>query len=149
MHPPAATRRRRSSSVRRFGARSTLWRPTTRWRCTCAWWRGIPSLTSPVSWAGASAPARCSCCVPAGSCRPRSSGRGSMLRDDDLALARSLADALDGRAEPTGELQARVRVLEAAAVEAHFAVTAEATERALAATRLRRRRRRLLLPLAA
>ena len=46
-----------------------------------------------------------------------------MPRGDDRVLARSLADALDGRAQPTGELEALVRVLEAAAAEARFDVS--------------------------
>jgi hypothetical protein len=72
-----------------------------------------------------------------------------MRRGDDRVLARSLADALDGRAEPTGELEALVQVLEAAAAEARFDVSCDQTERALAATRPGPvRRRRLILPVA-
>ena len=72
-----------------------------------------------------------------------------MRRGDDRLLARSLADALDGRARPTGELEALVRVLEAAAAEARFDVPQAETERALATARPGPvRRRRLLLPAA-
>ena len=74
-----------------------------------------------------------------------------MRRGDDVTLARALAEALDGRAEPTGELQAIVRVLEAAAAEARFDVAAAETERALAAARPRprsRTRRRWPVPVA-
>jgi hypothetical protein len=72
-----------------------------------------------------------------------------MRRGDDRLLARSLADALDGRAQPTGELEALVRVLEAAAAEARFDVPQAETEHALAAARPGPvRRRRLLLPAA-
>ncbi len=55
-----------------------------------------------------------------------------MRRSDDVTLARRLAEALDGRAQATGELEAIVRVLEAAAAEARFDVAADETERALA-----------------
>lgn len=65
-----------------------------------------------------------------------------MRRDDDRALARMLADALDGREPPTGELRAIVRVLEAAAEEARFEVADEVTEGALRAARPRRLARR-------
>jgi hypothetical protein len=72
-----------------------------------------------------------------------------MRRGDDRLLARSLADALDGRARPTGELEALVRVLEAAAAESRFDVPQAETEGALAAARPGPvRRRRLLLPVA-
>jgi hypothetical protein len=72
-----------------------------------------------------------------------------MRRGDDRLLARSLANALDGRAQPTGELEALVRVLEAAAAEARFDVSQVETERALATARPGPvRRRRLLLPVA-
>ena len=47
-----------------------------------------------------------------------------MRRSDDVTLARRLAEALDGRAQPTGELEAIVRVLEAAAAEARFDLAA-------------------------
>ena len=70
-----------------------------------------------------------------------------MRRGDDRLLARSLADALDGRAQPTGELEGLVRVLEAAAAEVRFDVSQAETERALVTTRPGPvRRRRLLLP---
>lgn len=72
-----------------------------------------------------------------------------MPRSDDVMLARRLAEALDGRAQPTGELEAIVRVLEAAAAEARFGVSADETERALAAARPRPRRARRLWPVAA
>lgn len=72
-----------------------------------------------------------------------------MRRGDERMLARSLADALDGRAQPTGELEALVRVLEAAATEARFDVPQAETERALATARPGPvRRRRLLVPAA-
>jgi hypothetical protein len=58
-----------------------------------------------------------------------------MRRTDDAVLARELADALDGRAHPTGELVAIVSLLEAAAAEARIDVGADETERALAAVR--------------
>jgi hypothetical protein len=70
-----------------------------------------------------------------------------MRRGDDRLLARSLADALDGSAQPTGELEALVRVLEAAASEARLDVAQDETERALATARPSPvRRRRLVLP---
>lgn len=65
-----------------------------------------------------------------------------MRRDDERALARRLADALDGREPPSGELRAIVRVLEAAAAEARFEVSDEVTEGALRAARPRRQGRR-------
>ncbi len=65
-----------------------------------------------------------------------------MRRDDERALARMLADALDGREPPSGELRAIVRVLEAAAAEARFEVAGEVTEGALRAARPRPRARR-------
>jgi hypothetical protein len=68
---------------------------------------------------------------------------------DERALARMLADALDGGEPPTGELCALVRVLEAAAAEARFEVAGEVTEGALGAARPRRRARRRLWPAAA
>jgi hypothetical protein len=72
-----------------------------------------------------------------------------MRRGDDVTLARALAEALDGRAEPTGELQAIVRVLEAAAAEARFDVAAAETERALESARPpARSRRRWPVPVA-
>jgi hypothetical protein len=72
-----------------------------------------------------------------------------MRRGDDRTLARSLADALDGRAQPTGELEALVRVLEAAAAEVRFDVRQAETERALATARPDPVRRRWpLLPAA-
>ncbi len=58
-----------------------------------------------------------------------------MRRADETLLARRLADALDGRAEPTGEVAGLISVLEAAAAEARLDVRAEETERALAAAR--------------
>jgi hypothetical protein len=58
-----------------------------------------------------------------------------MHRADDARLARRLAAALDGRAEPTGELAALVSVLEAAAAQARIDVGGDETERALAAAR--------------
>jgi hypothetical protein len=72
-----------------------------------------------------------------------------MRRGDDVTLARALAEALDGRAEPTGELQAIVRVLEAAAADARFDVAAAETERALESARPqpRRVRRRWPIPI--
>ena len=72
-----------------------------------------------------------------------------MRRDDDRALARMLADALDGREPPTGELRAIVQVLEAAAAEARLDVPAEETEHALRGARPGPRRRRRLWPAAA
>ncbi len=72
-----------------------------------------------------------------------------MRRSDDVTLARRLAEALDGRAQATGELEAIVRVLEAAAAEARFGVAADETERALAAARPRPRRARRRWPVAA
>jgi hypothetical protein len=69
-----------------------------------------------------------------------------MRRGDDALLARRLADALDGRSRPTGELAAIVSVLEAAAAEARLEIGADETERALTAARpvpaARRSRRR-------
>jgi hypothetical protein len=58
-----------------------------------------------------------------------------MRRADEALLARELADALDGRAEPTGEVAGLVSVLEAAAAGARLDVRAEETERALADAR--------------
>ena len=72
-----------------------------------------------------------------------------MRRSDDATLARRLAEALDGRAQATGELEAIVRVLEAAAAEARFGVAADETERALAAARPRPRRAGRRWPVAA
>ena len=72
-----------------------------------------------------------------------------MQRGDDVTLARRLAEALDGRAQATGELEAIVRVLEAAAAEARFGVAADETERALAAADPRPRRARSRRPVAA
>ncbi|HEY2789077.1 MAG TPA: hypothetical protein VGI72_06435 [Gaiellales bacterium] len=72
-----------------------------------------------------------------------------MRRGDDVTLARRLAEALDGRAQATGELEAIVRVLEAAAADARFGVAADETERALAAARPRPRPARRRWPLAA
>jgi len=73
-----------------------------------------------------------------------------MRGGDDVTLARALAEALDGRAEPTPELQAIVRVLEAAAAEARFDVAAAETERALESARPRpRAHRRWPVPVAA
>jgi hypothetical protein len=70
-------------------------------------------------------------------------------RADERALARMLADALDGAEPPTGELRALVRVLEAAAAEARFEVPAEGTEAALRAARPRPHGRRRRWPAAA
>jgi hypothetical protein len=72
-----------------------------------------------------------------------------MLRDDDRALARMLADALDGGEPPTGELRAIVQVLEAAAAEARLDVPAEETEHALGTARTAPRPRRRMWPAAA
>ncbi len=72
-----------------------------------------------------------------------------MRRADERALARMLADALDGGEPPTGELRAIVRVLEAAAAEARFEVADEATEGALRAARPHPPARRRLWPAAA
>jgi hypothetical protein len=72
-----------------------------------------------------------------------------MRRDDDRALARMLADALDGGQPPAGELRAIVHVLEAAAAEARFDVAGEVTDAALRAARPRRRIRRGPWPAAA
>jgi hypothetical protein len=72
-----------------------------------------------------------------------------MRRADERALARMLADALDGGEPPTGELRALVRVLEAAAAEARFEVADEVTEGALRTARPRRPARRRLWPAAA
>ena len=72
-----------------------------------------------------------------------------MRRDDDRALARMLADALDGGEPPTDELRAIVQVLEAAAAEARLEVPAEETEQALRAARPEPRARRLIRPAAA
>jgi hypothetical protein len=72
-----------------------------------------------------------------------------MRRDDDRALARMLADALDGGEPPTGELRAIVQVLEAAAAEARLDVPAAETEAALQGARPEPRSRRRLWPAAA
>ncbi len=72
-----------------------------------------------------------------------------MRHGDDVTLARALAEALDGRAEPTGELQAIVRVLEAAAAEARFDVAPAETERALEPARPQPRRVRRRWPIPA
>jgi hypothetical protein len=74
-----------------------------------------------------------------------------MRRSDDTVLARRLAEALDGRERPTGELEAIVRVLEAAAAGARFDLPADETEAALAAARPRPRLRhaRRIWPVAA
>jgi hypothetical protein len=58
-----------------------------------------------------------------------------MRRADEAALARRLADALDGRSRATGELAAIVSVLEAAAAEARIEILGDETERALASAR--------------
>jgi hypothetical protein len=72
-----------------------------------------------------------------------------MRPDDDRALARMLADALDGGEPPTDELRAIVQVLEAAAAEARLDVPAQETESALRAARPVPRARRRLWPAAA
>ncbi len=72
-----------------------------------------------------------------------------MRRGDDVTLARALAEALDGRVEPTGELQAIVRVLEAAAADARFDVAAAETERALQSARPQPRKVRRRWPIPA
>ncbi len=72
-----------------------------------------------------------------------------MRRDDDRALARMLADVLDGGEPPTGELRAIVQVLEAAAAEARLDVPAEETEQALRTARPEPRSQRRLWPAAA
>jgi len=72
-----------------------------------------------------------------------------MRRDDDRALARMLADALDGGDPPTGELRAIVQVLEAAAAESRLDVPVEETERALRAARPQASAHRRLWPAAA
>ena len=72
-----------------------------------------------------------------------------MRRDDDRALARMLADALDGEEPPTDELRAIVQVLEAAAAEARLDVPAQETEQALRAARPAPRARRRIWPAAA
>src|SRR2546423_5569838 len=72
-----------------------------------------------------------------------------MRRADDRALARMLADALDGGEPPTGELRAIVQVLGAAAAEARLDVPAEETEAALPTTRPESRSRRRIWPAAA
>ncbi|HEX5251420.1 MAG TPA: hypothetical protein VFW14_17290 [Gaiellales bacterium] len=72
-----------------------------------------------------------------------------MRRDDDRAMARMLADALDGGEPPTGELRAIVQVLEAAAAEARLDVPAQETEAALRAARPEPRTRRRVWPAAA
>jgi len=72
-----------------------------------------------------------------------------MRRDDDRALARMLADVLDGGEPPSDELRAIVLVLEAAAAEARFDVAGEVTDAALATARPRPRARRRPWPAAA
>jgi len=72
-----------------------------------------------------------------------------MRPDDDRAVARMLADALDGGDPPTDELRAIVQVLEAAAAEARLDVPAQETESALRAARPAPRARRRLWPVAA
>jgi hypothetical protein len=72
-----------------------------------------------------------------------------MRRDDDRAIARMLADALDGGEPPTDELRAIVQVLEAAAAEARLDVPAQETEQALRAARPAPRARRRIWPAAA
>jgi hypothetical protein len=72
-----------------------------------------------------------------------------MRRDDDRALARMLADALDGGEPPTDEVRAIVQVLEAAAAEARLDVPAQETEQALRTARPAPRARRRIWPAAA
>jgi hypothetical protein len=67
---------------------------------------------------------------------------------EDRALAAALADVLDGRRQPEGELAELARVLTAVATEARVDVPAGETERALRSVRPREARRRWPLPAA-
>ena len=69
-----------------------------------------------------------------------------MRHDDDRALARMLADALDGGEPPTDEVRAIVQVLEAATAQARLEVPAQETEQALRAARPAPRARRRVWP---